>query len=99
MFNDVSLFDAAFKLNRLTMICFVVGAGFIIFMGPLRGVLFRIFFKYFTLLRGVSGAMQQACFSAPVVFLLVDTALLVLHFLSRPFSGLTGEEVSPTFPP
>ena len=95
MFNDVRLFQSYVKINRLTMLCFDVGVGFVIFMGPLRGAIFRILFKYFTLLRGVSGSIQQACFSAPFVFLLRYTALLFMKSPERTFSGLVGEEAYP----
>ena len=61
MLHDVGLLEAAVKLDRITTACFAAGAGFIIFMWPLRGILFGVSLRYFTLLRGVSGVMKQAC--------------------------------------
>ena len=58
MIHDVGLLDADVELDRLTTFCFASGTVFVIFIWPLHGVLLRLFLKYFTLLRGVSGAMQ-----------------------------------------
>ena len=60
-------------------------------MWTLCGVLFGVFLEYFTLLKGVSGVVQQACFSALVVCLLKETEFFVLFFPARPFSGLLGK--------
>ena len=97
MIHDVGLLYAAIKLNGLTMICFPARSGFILFMWPLCGVIFGVILKYFTLLRGVSGAMQQAYFSALVVLSLKETTLFFLHLPAPPLSGLVGEAASPPF--
>ena len=97
MFHDVILLDAPVEPERLTMIFFAAGAGFVIFMGPLHDIIFRIFFEYYTLLKGVLGAMQKDVFSAPVVFLLGETEFFVLRLPVRPLLGLVIEADSPPF--
>ena len=49
------------KLDGLTTLDFSTGAG--LFVGPLHGVIAGVLLQYFTILRGVSGDMQQAFFS------------------------------------
>ena len=60
MIHNVGLLDAASKINRIATLCSAAGASFIIFLWLLCDVLFGVFLKYFTLLRGLYGAMQQA---------------------------------------
>ena len=97
MFRAVDFLHVFVKLDGLTTLGFSAGAGLIFFEWPLGGVLLRIFLEYFTLLRGVSRAMQQACFSALVVLLFGETDYFVLNLLSQPFSGLVGKANSTTF--
>ena len=87
MLHDVGLLDAAVELDGLTTLFFAAGAGFIIFMWLPHGVLLGVFLKYFTLLGGVSGAMQQACFYAPVILSLVENIVLYCTFQSGPYRG------------
>ena len=63
MFHDVYFLHVSIELDGLTTLGFVSGAGFILFVWPLRNVPLGVFLEYFTILRGVSGAMQQACVS------------------------------------
>ena len=63
MFHDVDFLHVVSKLNGLTMLDFPSGVGFILFVWPLCGVLLGVLIYYFTLLRGVSGAMQHSCLS------------------------------------
>ena len=44
LFHDVGFLDAAVELDSIITLCFSAGAGFNVFMWPLCGVLFRIFF-------------------------------------------------------
>ena len=85
MFHDVSLLESAVELGRLITFYFDAGVGFVIFMGTLRSVLFRIISKYFPFLRGVSRSMQKSCYYAPVVILLRDTSSSSYYY-SGPFS-------------
>ena len=85
--HDVGFLDAAIKLVGLTTPCFAARAGFIFFAWPLCGVILGVFFEYFTLLGGVSGAMQQACFYAPVILSLVENIVLYCTFQSGPYWG------------
>ena len=62
VFHDVGFLDADVGLGSIIKPCFSAGLGFTIFIWPLHGILFRIFFQYFTFLRGMYGSMQQACF-------------------------------------
>ena len=63
MFRDVDFLQVVIKLDGLTTLCFAVEAGLIFFVRQLRVVIIGVFIKYFTLLRGVSRAMKQSCFS------------------------------------
>ena len=61
MFHDVNFLYIFTELDGLTSLGFAAGAGFVFFVWPLRGVFLGVFLEYFTILIGVSGAMQQAC--------------------------------------
>ena len=61
VFHAVVLLCLLVQLSALNMLWFANRAGLFLFMWPLCGVLSRVNFKYFTLLWGVSGSMQQAC--------------------------------------
>ena len=61
IFHDVVFLIILFKLECFDTLRLAAGAGFFILMGPLRGVILRLNLQYFTLLRDVSGDMQQAC--------------------------------------
>ena len=83
MFHDVSLLESAVELGRLITFYFDAGVGFLIFMGTLRSVLFRIISKYFPFLRGVSRSMQKSCYYAPVVILPEILLLLLIIIPDR----------------
>ena len=55
----VNLLRLASELDGLIMLLSAATSGFLV--GPLSGVLFRVFLKYFEIFRRVPGAMQQAC--------------------------------------
>ena len=63
MLHDIDFLNVYVKLDGLTMLGFSVGAGFILFVWPLCGVILGVLFEYFKILGGVSGAIKQACVS------------------------------------
>ena len=97
MLHDVRFLDNDVELDRLTAHSFVSGSVFVISMEPLYGILFEVSFKYFTLLRGVSCAMQQECFFCIIRLLAKGDCIFVLGFLERPFSELLFKAYSPPF--
>ena len=65
VFHDIDSLFTFHELDGFNTIRFAARARFFILMRTLCGVLFGINLKYFTLLRGVSRAMHNACiFSA-----------------------------------
>ena len=63
-FHGVELLHFSVKLDRLTTLGFVTGAGLFVIVWPLHGVLVEVILQCFTLFWGVSGAMQESCIFA-----------------------------------
>ena len=90
MFHYLDFLHVLVELNRLTTPVYEAGSGFILFVWPLHSILLGLFLYYFTILRGVSGAMHKACFvtgrtidrMACIIFLALSSAALL---------GLVGE--------
>ena len=61
IYHGVELLGVVVELDGFATLGIAAGACFYRFIGLLRGVLFRVDFKYFTLFWRVSGAMQHAC--------------------------------------
>ena len=97
MFHDVDFLHVSVEIDGLTTLGFDAGVGFVFFVWPLWGVLLGLFLDYFTIFRGVSGAMRQACVSRISRLLTWRDSIFFLNFPVRPFSGLVGEADSPTF--
>ena len=79
------------------MLCFAAGAGFTIFMWPLRGVLLEYYFSTLHSSKECTGPCSKHVLSAPVVFSLGETIFFVLRLLAQPLSGLVGKAASPPF--
>ena len=96
MFHDVGFFDAVVNLESLITI-FAAGDGFIIFVWPLRGVLFEYSFSTLHSSEKYPGPCNKHVLSAPVVFLLGETNVFFFSFTAHPFLGLLGNADYPTF--
>ena len=61
--HAVDILRFSVKLDGLTTLVFASRSGLFVFVWPLCGIVVVLFLCYFAILRGVSGAMQQAYFS------------------------------------
>ena len=86
-FHGVDLLRLSVKLCVLATLGFSSRASFFVFVWPLHSVLVRVILRYFTLLWGVSGSMQQSCF-LPVGQLLWWPASIFLWFTKRPLKRI-----------
>ena len=94
--HAVDLLPFAVKLYGLTTLVFASVAGLFVCVWPLRSIKVWLILHYFSLLYGMTGATQQACFitGRPI------TQMACIFFLSlpaRPFSVLVGKSYSPSF--
>ena len=90
-FHAVDILSFSVKPDGLTTLGFDAGVVLIFFLWPLLGVQFIANINYFTLLLGVSEAMQQAFLFSLAGPSLVWNACFLLQFPERPFLGLVGE--------
>ena len=101
-YHGVNILSLNVELDILSALFVAVGAGFLLFMWPLRSVLLGVFLDYFALFRRVPGSMHQACFfigrliswMACVIFLVLASASLLraswrVVFSSLPLPAMT----------
>ena len=98
MFHYLDFLHVLVELNRLTTPVYEAGSGFILFVWPLHSILLGLFLYYFTILRGVSGAMHKAYVSISGLLISWRDYIFVLHLPEQPFLGLVGKAIfSPFF--